>query len=79
MAPRKELTHLVVSFFALPSRANKRVKPWLDTIADDSMQAFIWRLVATEEIKQMELGGKWCYGVKRWSPLNQRERRTIRW
>jgi hypothetical protein len=27
----------------------------------------------------MELSGEWCYGVKRWPPLNQRERRTVRW
>jgi hypothetical protein len=27
----------------------------------------------------MKLSGERCYGVKRWSPFNQRERRTIRW
>jgi hypothetical protein len=27
----------------------------------------------------MELSSEWCDGVKRWSPLNQRESRTIRW
>jgi hypothetical protein len=27
----------------------------------------------------MELSSEWCYGVKRWSSFNQRERRTIRW
>lgn len=44
------LTHLVVPIFALSSCANERIKPWLDTIADNSMQTFVWRLVATEEV-----------------------------
>jgi hypothetical protein len=34
---QQELTHLVVTILALPPRANERVKPWLDTIADDSV------------------------------------------
>ena len=46
----KELTHLVVPILALSSRANESVKPRLDTIANDSMQTFVRRLVATEEI-----------------------------
>jgi hypothetical protein len=48
-----ELTHLVVAIFALPSRANERVKPWFDTIADNSVQTFVRCLVATEEIEEM--------------------------
>jgi hypothetical protein len=43
------------------------------------VQTFVWRLVATEEIEQMKLSGEWCYWVKRWSPFDQRKRRTIRW
>jgi hypothetical protein len=50
MSSKKELTHLVVPIFALSSRANERVKPWLDTIADNSMQTFVRRLVAAEEV-----------------------------
>ncbi len=44
-SPKRELTHLVVPIFALSSRANERVKPWLDTVADNSMQTFVWCLV----------------------------------
>jgi hypothetical protein len=49
----ERLTHLIVAILALSPRANERIEPRLDAIADDGMQTFVRCFLSAEEIEYM--------------------------
>lgn len=53
-------THFRVAVLALSTTANKGVEPGLDTGRDESMQAFVWCVVATEQVEHVHLCCQWC-------------------
>lgn len=48
-------THFGVTILALATRTNEGFEPWFDRTTYNRVQALVWRLVPTKQIKNMQL------------------------